>query len=317
MPISIRACGTSAMATDVERSGALPRTSLATRWTRLRRSRVLRRLLQHNLFLTGVALFSIVLVMAVLADVIAPLPPDEIQIRHRFEPPSVDFPMGTDNFGRDLLSRIVYGARLSLSIGFAVVVLTGIAGTVIGAVAGYFRRLDNPVMRVMDAFMAFPAILLALGIAAALGASAINAVIALSLVYAPRTARIVRASVLVVREMEYVHAARACGAGHGRILLKHVLPKSLAPLIVQLTFIFAYAVIAEAILSSLGLGPEPPTPTWGNIIAEGRQYIREAPWITLFPGIAIAMTVLGLNLLGDGLRDGLDPRMKVQQRRRC
>jgi peptide/nickel transport system permease protein len=301
------------MATDVERSGALPRTSLATRWTRLRRSRVLRRLLQHNLFLTGVALFSIVLVMAVLADVIAPLPPDEIQIRHRFEPPSVDFPMGTDNFGRDLLSRIVYGARLSLSIGFAVVVLTGIAGTVIGAVAGYFRRLDNPVMRVMDAFMAFPAILLALGIAAALGASAINAVIALSLVYAPRTARIVRASVLVVREMEYVHAARACGAGHGRILLKHVLPNSLAPLIVQLTFIFAYAVIAEAILSFLGLGPEPPTPTWGNIIAEGRQYIREAPWITLFPGIAIAMTVLGLNLLGDGLRDGLDPRMKVQQ----
>ncbi len=274
---------------------------------------MLRRLLGHKLFLSGVVLFSIVLAMAVLADVIAPLPPDEIQIRHRFEPPSLDFPMGTDNFGRDLLSRIVYGARLSLAIGFAVVILTGIAGTVIGALAGYFRRLDNPVMRVMDAFMAFPAILLALGIAAALGASAINAVIALSLVYAPRTARIVRASVLVVREMEYVHAARACGASHARILLKHVLPNSMAPLIVQLTFIFAYAVIAEAILSFLGLGPEPPTPTWGNVIAEGRQYIREAPWITLFPGIAIAMTVLGLNLLGDGLRDGLDPRMKVQQ----
>jgi peptide/nickel transport system permease protein len=286
---------------------------MATRWHRLRRSRVLRRLLGHKLFLSGVLLFSIVLAMAVLADVIAPLPPDEIQIRHRFEPPSLDFPMGTDNFGRDLLSRIVYGARLSLAIGFAVVILTGIAGTLIGALAGYFRRLDNPVMRVMDAFMAFPAILLALGIAAALGASAINAVIALSLVYAPRTARIVRASVLVVREMEYVHAARACGASHSRILLKHVLPNSMAPLIVQLTFIFAYAVIAEAILSFLGLGPEPPTPTWGNVIAEGRQYIREAPWITLFPGIAIAMTVLGLNLLGDGLRDGLDPRMKVQQ----
>jgi peptide/nickel transport system permease protein len=299
------------MASKVE--GIPVRTPLATRWQRLRRSRVLRRLLGHKLFLSGVVLFSIVVAMAVLADVIAPLPPDEIQIRHRFEPPSLDFPMGTDNFGRDLLSRIVYGARLSLAIGFAVVILTGIAGTVIGALAGYFRRLDNPVMRIMDAFMAFPAILLALGIAAALGASAINAVIALSLVYAPRTARIVRASVLVVREMEYVHAARACGASHARILLKHVLPNSMAPLIVQLTFIFAYAVIAEAILSFLGLGPEPPTPTWGNVIAEGRQYIREAPWITLFPGIAIAMTVLGLNLLGDGLRDGLDPRMKVQQ----
>lgn len=283
------------------------------RWQRLRRSRVLRRLLGHKLFLSGVVLFSIVLAAAALADVLAPLPPDEIQIRHRFEPPSIEFPMGTDNFGRDLLSRIVYGARLSLAIGFSVVILTGVAGTLIGAIAGYFRRLDNPVMRVMDAFMAFPAILLALGIAAALGASAVNAVIALSLVYAPRTARIVRASVLVVREMEYVHAARACGASHWRILLKHVLPNSLAPLIVQLTFIFAYAVIAEAILSFLGLGPEPPTPTWGNVIAEGRQYIREAPWITLFPGIAIAMTVLGLNLLGDGLRDGLDPRMKVQQ----
>ncbi len=301
------------MATEVQSATPLPPRPLATRWRRLRRSRVLRRLLGHKLFLSGVVLFSIVLAAAVLADVIAPLPPDEIQIRHRFEPPSIEFPMGTDNFGRDLLSRVVYGARLSLAIGFAVVILTGVAGTVIGAIAGYFRRLDNPVMRIMDAFMAFPAILLALGIAAALGASAVNAVIALSLVYAPRTARIVRASVLVVREMEYVHAARACGASHWRILLKHVLPNSLAPLIVQLTFIFAYAVIAEAILSFLGLGPEPPTPTWGNVIAEGRQYIREAPWITLFPGIAIAMTVLGLNLLGDGLRDGLDPRMKVQQ----
>jgi peptide/nickel transport system permease protein len=301
------------MATEVQAATALPPRSLTTRWRRLRRSRVVRRLLGHKLFLSGVVLFSIVLAMAVLADVIAPLPPDEIQIRHRFEPPGIEFPMGTDNFGRDLLSRVVYGARLSLAIGFSVVILTGVAGTVIGAVAGYFRRLDNPVMRVMDAFMAFPAILLALGIAAALGASAVNAVIALSLVYAPRTARIVRASVLVVREMEYVHAARACGASHWRILLKHVLPNSLAPLIVQLTFIFAYAVIAEALLSCLGLGPEPPTPTGGNIIAEGRQYIREAPWITLFPGIAIAMTVLGLNLLGDGLRDGLDPRMRVQQ----
>jgi peptide/nickel transport system permease protein len=251
--------------------------------------------------------------MAVFAPLIAPLPPDEIQFRHRFEPPSLAFPMGTDNFGRDLLSRVVYGARLSLEIGFTVVLLTGIFGTAIGAAAGYYRKLDNPLMRVMDALMAFPAILLAVAIAAALGASAVNAVIALAAVYTPRTARIVRASVLVVREMEYVQAARACGATNWRIMRRHILPNSMAPLIVQLTFIFAYAVLAEAILSFLGVGPEPPTPTWGNIVAEGRQYIREAPWITLFPGLAIAMTVLGLNLLGDGLRDALDPRMRVQQ----
>jgi peptide/nickel transport system permease protein len=294
--------------TTIERA-ARPEGRLA----RLRRSRILRRLLHHKLFLTGSGLFVIVLVMALLAPLIAPLPPDEIQFRHRFEPPSTEFPMGTDNFGRDLLSRVVYGARLSLEIGFTVVVLTGIFGTLFGAAAGYFRRLDNPLMRVMDALMAFPAILLAIVIAAALGPSAINAVIALAAVYTPRTARIVRASVLVVREMEYVQAARACGAGHWRIMRRHILPNSLAPLIVQLTFIFAYAILAEAILSFLGVGPEPPTPTWGNIVAEGRQYIREAPWITLFPGLAIAMTVMGLNLLGDGLRDALDPRMRIQQ----
>jgi peptide/nickel transport system permease protein len=165
----------------------------------------------------------------------------------------------------------------------------------------------------MDALMAFPTVLLAIGITAALGPSAANAVIALTAVYTPRTARIVRASVLVLRELDYVQAARASGARHARILFRHILPNSLGPLIVQLTFIFAYAVLAEAILSFLGMGPQPPTPTWGNIIAEGRQYMREAPWISLFPGVAIALTVLGLNLLGDGLRDALDPRMKVQQ----
>jgi peptide/nickel transport system permease protein len=236
-----------------------------------------------------------------------------MQFRHRFTPPGAAFPLGTDNFGRDLLSRVLHGARLSLGIGAGVVLLTGVAGTAVGAAAGYFRRLDNPLMRVMDAFMAFPAVLLAIGIASALGPAAANAVIALAVVYTPRTARIVRASVLVIRELDYVQAVRASGAGHGRILWSHILPNSLAPLIVQLTFTFAYAVLAEAILSFLGLGPQPPTPTWGNVIAEGRNYIREAPWIALFPGLAIAATVLGLNLLGDGLRDAFDPRMKVQQ----
>ena len=280
---------------------------------RLARSRVTRRLLRHRAFLIGATLFLIVLGAAVVADLIAPSPPARMQFRHRFTEPGSAFLLGTDNFGRDLLSRVVYGARLSLGIGASVVLLTGVAGTVLGAAAGYFRRLDAWLVSVMDALMAFPTVLLAIGITAALGPSAANAVIALTAVYTPRTARIVRASVLVIRELDYVQAARASGARHGRIVLRHVLPNCLAPLIVQLTFIFAYAILAEAILSFLGMGPQPPTPTWGNIIAEGRNYIREAPWIALFPGLAIAVTVLGLNLLGDGLRDALDPRMRIQQ----
>jgi peptide/nickel transport system permease protein len=279
----------------------------------LGRSRVARGLVRHRSFLVGAGLFALVLAIAVLADLIAPAPPARMQFRHRFTPPGAAFWLGTDNFGRDLLSRVVYGARLSLEIGASVVVLTGLAGTLMGAAAGYFRRLDGWLIGVMDALMAFPTVLLAIGITAALGPSAANAVIALTAVYTPRTARIVRASVLVLRELDYVQAARASGARHARILFRHILPNSLGPLIVQLTFIFAYAVLAEAILSFLGMGPQPPTPTWGNIIAEGRQYMREAPWISLFPGLAIALTVLGLNLLGDGLRDALDPRMKVQQ----
>lgn len=278
-----------------------------------RRLPTLRRLFRHRLFLIGLALFGAMLVLAVGAELIAPLAPERMQFRMRFRPPGMGFLLGTDNFGRDILSRLVFGARLSLGIGFAVVLVTGVFGTMIGLAAGYFRRLDEPLMRAMDALMAFPAVMLALAIAAALGPSAVNAVIALSVVYIPRTARIVRASVLVVREMEYVQAALAFGGRHLWILWRHVLPNSLAPLIVQLTFIFAYAVLAEAILSFLGVGPPPPTPTWGNMIAEGKDYIREAWWIAMWPGLAICVTVLGLNLLGDGLRDVLDPRLKVQQ----
>lgn len=278
-----------------------------------RRSATLRRLFGHRLFVTGLVLFGAMLFLALAADWIAPHSPMRMQFRARFRPPSEAFWFGTDNFGRDIFSRLCFGARLSLGIGFAVVIATGIAGTAIGLAAGYFRRLDEWLMRVMDALMAFPAVMLALAIAAALGPSAANAVIALSAVYIPRTARIARATVLVVREMDYVQAARAFGGRDLWIILRHILPNSLAPLIVQLTFIFAYAVLAESILSFLGVGPPPPTPTWGNMIAEGKDYIREAWWIAMFPGLAICLTVLGLNLLGDGLRDVLDPRLKVQQ----
>ncbi|HEX6144847.1 MAG TPA: ABC transporter permease [Geminicoccaceae bacterium] len=277
------------------------------------RSPVVRRLLRHRMFMTGAVFVATVSLAAIFADLLTTADPMELSIRDRFEPPGAEFIFGTDNFGRSQWSRVLYGARLSLLIGLGVVLLNAIFGTLVGALAGYFRSLDNILMRIADAFMAFPVILLAIGITAALGPGSINAVIALAAVYTPRTARIVRASVLVVREMEYVQAAKACGAGHWRILRRHILPNCMAPLIVQLTFIFAYSILSEAVLSFLGLGAQPPTPTWGNIIAEGRQYIREATWITAIPGLALAATLLGLNLLGDGLRDVLDPRLKVQQ----
>jgi peptide/nickel transport system permease protein len=300
------------MATE---AGAVPVTDTGMRPQKRRsnRNRTLRRLLRHKLFVSGSILFGIVLLAALFADLLIVADPNDMSFRNKFKPPGSDWLFGTDNFGRSQWSRVLKGAQLSLAIGFGVVFLNAVFGTLMGALAGYFRRLDNILMRVMDAFMAFPVILLAIGITAALGPGSVNAVIALAAVYTPRTARIVRASVLVVREMQFGEAARAMGASQARIIRKHILPNCMAPLIVQLTFIFAYSVLSEAVLSFLGLGAEPPTPTWGNIISEGRQYIREAPWITLIPGIALAMTVLGLNLLGDGLRDVLDPRLKVQQ----
>lgn len=273
----------------------------------------LRRLLHHRLFMLGLILFGIILVLGILAPIIAPVDPDKLVMRDRFLPPSLDHWFGTDNFGRSLWSRVVWGAQLSMFIGGAVVAINAVAGTLIGAVAGYFRPLDNILMRINDAMMAFPPVLLAIGVTAVLGPSVNDVIIALGIVYTPRTARIVRASVIVLREMEYVQAAVAAGAGHWRILRRHILPNAMAPLIVQLSFLFAYAVLTEATLSFLGLGAVPPTPTWGNIMAEGRQYMTDAPWIIAIPGVALMITVLGLNLLGDGLRDVLDPRLRIQQ----
>jgi peptide/nickel transport system permease protein len=270
------------------------------------------RMVRHRVLVGGLLLCALVVAAALLADAIQRQAPERMRVRDAFSRPGAAYPFGADNLGRDVYSRVVHGARLSLLIGLATVGLTAVGGTALGCAAGYFRGWDEPIMRAMDALMSFPAILLAVAITAALGPSAVNAVIALAAVYVPRTARIVRASVLVVRELEYVQAARSAGASQFRVLALHVLPNCLGPLIVQLTFVFAYAVLAEAALSFLGMGPPPPTPTWGNIIAEGRDYLREAPWICVFPGAAISLTVLGLNLLGDGLRDALDPRMRIE-----
>ena len=270
-----------------------------------------RRLLRHRSFLLGGAFMLIMAIVAAGADWLAPFDPLRTNFRVRLHSPDSINWFGTDHFGRDILSRMMFGARTSLAIGAMVVVATGICGAFIGATAGYFSRLDQPLMRLMDALMAFPSIVLAMVVSATLGASVTNVVIALSIATTPHTARIVRASVLVGRELDYVEAARALGASDMRILFRHVLINSLGPLIVRLTYVFAIAILAEAALSFVGAGPPPPAPTFGSIIAQGRDFMREAAWITVFPGIAIMFCVLGLNLLGDGLRDVLDPRMKV------
>jgi peptide/nickel transport system permease protein len=280
-----------------------------SRWTSSRR-----RLLANRSFVIGAALVGVIVVLACLAGVIAPFDPLKGNFRQRMLPPSLEHWMGTDHFGRDILSRVLFGARVSLQIGFMVTLIVAIAGVFIGALAGYFRRLDGPIMRLMDAFMAFPSIILAIAISAVLGASVLNVILALSIAATPHTARIVRASVLVVREMEYVEAARALGASHARILLRHVLTNAMAPLVVRMTYVFAVAILVEAVLSFIGVGPPPPTPTFGGIIANGRDFIVTAPWITIAPGIAILISVLGLNLLGDGLRDVLDPRLAASTR---
>ncbi|MBJ7250137.1 MAG: ABC transporter permease [Acetobacteraceae bacterium] len=273
----------------------------------------IKRLLRHRLFMTGLVLFLIIAVTAILAPWITDVDPNRLSMRNKFKPPGEGWIFGTDSFGRSLWSRVVWGAQLSMLIGASVVALNAVFGILIGAAAGYFRRIDNLLMRINDALMAFPAILLAIAVTSVLGPSTFNVILALGIVYIPRTARIVRSSVIVLREMEFVQAAVAAGAGHWRILTRHILPNAMAPVIVQLSFLFAFAVLSEATLSFLGVGAVPPTPTWGNIMSEGRDFMREAPWIITIPGIALMITVMGLNFLGDGLRDVLDPRLRIQQ----
>lgn len=272
----------------------------------------LRRLVRHRSFRFGAAIVLAIAAAALVGPMLLDGDPNRMSIRNRFRPPSADFPFGTDRFGRDVFLRVLHGARLSLMIGFSVAVLAAAGGALVGMVSAWFRRLDGLMMRLMDALLAFPAILLAIGINAALGPQISSVIVALASAYVPRCARIVRATALVVRERDYVDAARVCGASGWRIIFRHILPNCLPPLLVTLTFIFAYAILAEAALSFLGIGPPPPHPSWGNIVAEGRDHSVEAWWIMLFPGLAISLSALGMNLLGDGLRDVLDPRLKVE-----
>ena len=284
---------------------ALPRP-VAERRGRPRWLRVLGR---RRATLVGLALVAGVVVVGLLSPVLAG-DPLRIDVARRLTPPGSAHWFGTDDVGRDVWSRVVYGARLSLLVGAAVVALSFVLGLGCGLIAGYYRRVDNVVMRVMDGLMAFPAIILAIALMASLGPSVLNVVVAIGVVYAPRVARIVRGSVLVIRETTYVEAARALGASDAVVIARHVLPNCLSPVIVQGSFVFAAAVLTEAALSFLGVGVPPYVPSWGNILAEGRLYLQQAPWLVLYPGAAIMLTIFGLNLLGDGLRDALDPRLR-------
>jgi peptide/nickel transport system permease protein len=271
---------------------------------------VLRQLFRRRIVMGATVALVLVVLVSVFAGLLSGFDPNETAVSQRLSQPSAEHLLGTDELGRDLFTRIAFGGRYSLSIALLTALGAMAAGTLFGLIAGFFRPLDAPVMRVVDAMMSFPDILLAIALVGILGPSMLNVVLALVLVYTPRVARVVRASTLVVRELLFVEAARALGISTLRILWRHVLPNLMSPILVQASFIFAYAILAEAALSFLGVGVPPEIPTWGTMVAGSQQYAHQALWIVLFPGLAIIITALSLQLVGDGIRDLLDPRLR-------
>ncbi|WP_294657587.1 nickel transporter permease [uncultured Fusobacterium sp.] len=274
---------------------------------------VWRRLKRNKMAVVGLVILIILVLLAVFANVIANY--DNVVIKQnlsqRLQAPSAAHWLGTDEFGRDIFARLVHGTRVSLQVGIIAVGISIIIGGILGAIAGYYGgKLDNIIMRIMDIFLAVPSILLAIAIVSALGPSILNLMLAISISSVPSYARIVRASVLSIRDQEFIEAAKAIGASNTRIIFRHIIPNSLAPVIVQATLGVAGAILSTAGLGFIGLGIQPPAPEWGSMLSGGRQYLRYAWWVTTFPGVAIMITILSLNLLGDGLRDALDPRLK-------
>jgi peptide/nickel transport system permease protein len=277
---------------------------------------VVRRLLRHRGAVAGLVVILLFFAAALLAPSLSPYDPLAQDLDRRLQGPAWAHPLGTDDFGRDTLSRIMYGARISLTIGFLSIGIAVAGGLVLGLVAGFYtagrwgRLIDIAIMRTSDILLAFPAVLLAIAIVTAFGPGLRNAMLAIAIIYLPRFIRIVRASVLAEKEQTYVEAAQALGMNHRRLLFRHLLPNVIPPVIVQATLGLAEAIIEAAALSFLGLGATTPTPEWGAMLSEGRSYLRLAPWITFFPGMAIFLIVVSFNLLGDGLRDALDPRLR-------
>ncbi|WP_134681121.1 ABC transporter permease [Paracoccus ravus] len=272
-----------------------------------------RLLLRNRAALLGAVILAIVVLAALLAPLIAPYAPNKLSIVNKLQPPSASHLFGTDEFGRDILSRAIFAGRVSLLVSLGVVALSTVLGVILGVAAGYFRALDAPISRLLDAMMSFPDILLAIALVAALGPSVATVIIALGITYAPRLARIVRGSTLVLREMPYIEAAITLGLPTWRVLTRHLLLNLASPVLVQATFVFASAMLAEASLSFLGVGVSTDMPTWGTMLASGREYMNSAPWLMIFPGLAIVFSVLSLQLLGDGLRDLVDPRLTKER----
>ena len=276
--------------------------NLQDMWIRMRR---------NKLAMVGLFILIVLVLVAIFADQIAPYGFAEQDLASQFQPPSAEHWFGTDDLGRDIFSRVVYGSRISLKVGFISVGIALVIGTLIGAVTGYYGgRIDIALMRFIDVLQSIPDILLAIAILAALGPGLANLMIAVGIAAIPGYARIVHSSVLSIRDMEFVEAAKANGSSDFRIILKHIIPNCMAPIIVQATLGVAYAIINAAGLSFIGLGLEPPTPEWGAMLSGGRDYIRDHWYMTIFPGLAIVTTIFALNVLGDGLRDALDPKLK-------
>ncbi|MBB5295832.1 ABC transporter permease (plasmid) [Deinococcus metallilatus] len=273
------------------------------------------RVLGHRTLRVGLVLLALVLLATLAGQLFTPQDPVAMNFAATFQPPSAAHLLGTDNFGRDVFSRILAGAWVSVRVALIAVGLSALVGVTLGTAAGYYRGwVDEVLMRLMDVLMAFPALLLAIAVMAILGRGVENAMIAIAVVYTPIFARITRGSILTVREEEYLTAARALGQTDLRLMWRHVLPNALGPIIVQTSLSLAFAVLAESALSFFGLGTQPPTPSWGLMLSEGRSFLLQAPWLGLFPGVAIMLTVLSFNLVGDGLRDLLDPRMRQRLR---
>ena len=271
----------------------------------------LRPLLRNRLVLFGTGLILLVVLLAAFADLVAPYDPTEMKMADALKRPSAPHPFGTDRFGRDVLSRTIYGSRIALGVALSSIAIAFAIGTMLGLVGGYAGGWPDLVIgRVMDVLFSFPTLILAIGIAAMLGPGLNNAALAIAVVYAPLFSRVARGPVIAEREKDHVVAAQGLGAGWPRVVFRHILPNVLAPLIVQASVSLAFAILIEASLSYLGLGTQPPDPSWGTMLNEGRTYLETAPWMSIFPGLAIMVTVLGFNLLGDGLRDILDPQLR-------